>query len=66
MPETGLSILGNLMNAKGGFDPEELLADARGGRSESLGRVLELNRTDLALLARAQIDLAPPGARRCL
>ena len=30
------------MNAKGRLDPEELLADARGGRTESLGRVLEL------------------------
>jgi len=61
VPETGLSILVNLMNAKGGFDPEELLADARGGRTESLGRVLELNRTDLALLARAQIHLGLQG-----
>ena len=49
------------MNAKGRFDPEQLLADARGGRTESLGRVLELNRTDLALLARAQIDLRLQG-----
>jgi RNA polymerase sigma-70 factor, ECF subfamily len=46
----------NLMNATGRFDPEQLLAEARGGRSESLGRVLELNRTYLALLARTQID----------
>ncbi len=52
---------GDLMNAKGRFDPEQLLADARGGRTESLGRVLELNRTDLALLARAQIDLRLQG-----
>ena len=49
------------MNAKGRFDPEQLLADARGGRTESLGRVLELNRTDLGLLARAQIDLQLQG-----
>ena len=49
------------MNAKGRFDPEQLLADARGGRRESLGRVLELNRTDLALLARAQIGLRLQG-----
>ena len=49
------------MNAKGRFDPEQLLADARGGRTESLGRVLELNRTNLALLARAQIDLQLQG-----
>ena len=49
------------MNAPGRFDPEQLLADARGGRAESLGRVLELNRTELALLARAQIDLRLQG-----
>ena len=30
------------MNAEGRFDPEQLLADARGGRTESLGRLLEL------------------------
>ena len=40
---------------QGQFDPEQLLADARGGRTESLGRVLELSRTDLALLARAEL-----------
>jgi RNA polymerase sigma-70 factor (ECF subfamily) len=45
------------MNADGRIDPEKLLADARDGRAESLGRVLELSRTDLALLARAQIGL---------
>ncbi len=49
------------MNAKGRSDPEQLLADARGGRTESLGRVLEFYRTDLALLARAQIDLRLQG-----
>ena len=49
------------MNANGRFDPEQLLADARGGRTESLGRVLELNRTDLAVLARAQIGLHLQG-----
>ena len=43
------------MSAEGTFDPERLLADARGGRTESLGRVLELNRTDLALLARRKL-----------
>jgi RNA polymerase sigma-70 factor (ECF subfamily) len=43
------------MSASGRSDPEQLLADARGGRTGSLGRVLELLRTDLALLARAQI-----------
>ncbi len=41
------------MNTKGGFNPEELLADAHGGRTESLGSVLEFYRTDLAVLARA-------------
>jgi RNA polymerase sigma-70 factor, ECF subfamily len=61
VPETGLSILGNLMNAKGRFDPEELLADARSGCAESFGKVLELNRTDLALLARAQVDFRLQG-----
>jgi RNA polymerase sigma-70 factor (ECF subfamily) len=49
------------MNAKGRFDPEQLLADARSGRTDSLGRVLEFCRTDLALLARAQIDLKLQG-----
>jgi RNA polymerase sigma-70 factor (ECF subfamily) len=49
------------MDSKGGFDPEQLLADARGGLTEPLGRVLELNRADLALLARAQIDLRLQG-----
>ena len=36
------------MSANGRFDPEQLLAEARGGRRESLGKVLELNRADLA------------------
>ena len=49
------------MNAKGRFDPEQLLAEARGGRRESLGRALELNRTYLTLLARTQIDLHLQG-----
>jgi RNA polymerase sigma-70 factor (ECF subfamily) len=49
------------MNAKGRLDPEQLLADALGGRTDSLGRVLELNRRDLALLARAQIDFRLQG-----
>jgi RNA polymerase sigma-70 factor (ECF subfamily) len=49
------------MSAKGSFDPEQLLTDALGGRTESLGRVLESNRTDLALLARAQIGLRLQG-----
>jgi RNA polymerase sigma-70 factor (ECF subfamily) len=49
------------MNAQGRFDPEQLLAEARGGRRESLGRALELNRTYLTLLARTQIDLHLQG-----
>jgi len=53
------------MSAKGRFDPEQLLADARGGRREALGKALELNRTNLALWARAQIGLrlATPEAQ---
>ena len=50
------------MSAKGRFDPEQLLADARGGRREALGKALELNRTNLALWARAQIGLRLQGA----
>ena len=49
------------MSAQGRLDPEQLLADACSGRTESLGRVLELNRADLALLARAQIGLQLQG-----
>ncbi len=49
------------MNAEGSFDPELLMAEARGGRRESLGRALELNRTYLTLLARTQIDLHLQG-----
>ena len=49
------------MNTVGSFDPEQLLAEARGGRRESLGRALELNRTYLTLLARTQIDLHLQG-----
>jgi RNA polymerase sigma-70 factor (ECF subfamily) len=49
------------MNAEGRFDHEQLLAEARGGRRESLGRALELNRTYLTLLARTQIDLHLQG-----
>lgn len=37
-------------------DPEELLRAARGGDGEALGRLLELYRGYLALLARLQID----------
>jgi RNA polymerase sigma-70 factor (ECF subfamily) len=38
-------------------DPEELLAEARQGKAESLGALLELYRNYLHLLARTQIDL---------
>ena len=38
-------------------DPEQLLAEARHGGREALGRLLELYRNYLALLARTQIDL---------
>jgi RNA polymerase sigma-70 factor (ECF subfamily) len=51
----------DFMRAQGRLDPEQLLADARGGRTESLGRLLELNRTYLTLLARTQIDLHLQG-----
>jgi RNA polymerase sigma-70 factor (ECF subfamily) len=37
-------------------DPEQLLRAARGGDGEALGRLLELYRSYLALLARLQID----------
>jgi RNA polymerase sigma-70 factor (ECF subfamily) len=37
--------------------PEKLLADARAGRRESLGALLELYRNYLYLVARTQIDL---------
>ena len=49
------------MNAEGRYDSEQLLAEARGGRRESLGRALELNRTYLTLLARTQFDLHLQG-----
>jgi RNA polymerase sigma-70 factor (ECF subfamily) len=49
------------MNGNGRFEPEHLLAEARVGRRESLGRALELNRTYLTLLARTQIDLHVQG-----
>ena len=42
-------------------DPEQLLAEARVGRAESLGRLLEQYRNYLALLARTQIDLRVQG-----
>jgi RNA polymerase sigma-70 factor (ECF subfamily) len=49
------------MDAKGAPDHEQLLAEARQGRAESLGRLLELYRNYLALLARTQIDLHVRG-----
>jgi RNA polymerase sigma-70 factor, ECF subfamily len=49
------------MSANGKLAHEQLLAEARGGRHESLGRALELNRTYLTLLARTQIDLHLQG-----
>jgi RNA polymerase sigma-70 factor (ECF subfamily) len=49
------------MDAKGRPDPERLLAEARQGRRESLGRLLELYCNYLALLARTQIDLHLQG-----
>ncbi len=44
------------MTADASFDPEQLLAEARGGRRESLGRALEFSRSYLTLVARTQID----------
>jgi hypothetical protein len=52
---------GNGAEGIGRFEPEHLLAEARVGRRESLGRALELNRTYLTLLARTQIDLHVQG-----
>ena len=45
------------MHSKAGPNPETLLAEARQGRRESLGRLLELYRNYLYLLARTQIDI---------
>jgi RNA polymerase sigma-70 factor (ECF subfamily) len=42
-------------------DREQLLAEARGGRAESLGRLLEPYRNYLGLLARTQINLRVQG-----
>ena len=42
-------------------DPERLMADARLGKSERLGELLELYRNYLRLLARTQIDLHLQG-----
>ena len=44
-----------------GDDPAQLLVDAREGRGESLGALLELYRNYLHLLARTQIDLHLQG-----
>jgi RNA polymerase sigma-70 factor (ECF subfamily) len=49
------------MDAEAKPDPEQLLAEARRGRGESLGRLLERYRNYLALLARTQIDLTVQG-----
>jgi len=49
------------MDADSRPDPEQLLAEARQGRGDSLGRLLELYRNYLALLARTQIDLNVQG-----
>lgn len=45
------------MHSVGQPSPEQLLAEARGGRQECLGALLELYRNYLRLLARTQIDL---------
>src|SRR5438445_3677446 len=42
-------------------DPERLVAEARQGRSDRLGLLLELYRNYLRLLARTQIDLHLQG-----
>jgi RNA polymerase sigma-70 factor (ECF subfamily) len=49
------------MDAQGNPDPEQLLAEARRGRDEALGRLLEMYRNYLSLLARTQIDLHVQG-----
>jgi RNA polymerase sigma-70 factor (ECF subfamily) len=49
------------MNATGKADPEQLLAEARQGRRESLGKLLEQYRNYLLLLARTQVDLHVRG-----
>jgi RNA polymerase sigma-70 factor (ECF subfamily) len=45
------------MGSSEGQNPEQLLAEARRGRGECLGALLELYRNYLYLLARTQIDL---------
>jgi RNA polymerase sigma-70 factor (ECF subfamily) len=49
------------MHADGQPDPQQLLAEARQGRQDSLGALLQLYRHYLHLLARTQIDLHLPG-----
>jgi RNA polymerase sigma-70 factor (ECF subfamily) len=49
------------MHADGPPDPEQLLAEARQGRRDSLGALLQLYRNYLHLLARTQIDLHLQG-----
>jgi RNA polymerase sigma-70 factor (ECF subfamily) len=50
-----------MMDAEAKPDPKQLLAEARQGCAESLGRLLQLYRNYLALLARTQIDLNVQG-----
>src|SRR5262245_24651064 len=49
------------MSADQGRDPNQLLARARQGDTESLGALLELYRNYLHLMARTQIDLHLQG-----
>ncbi len=49
------------MHSNGRPKPEQLLAEARQGRSDCLGTLLELYRNYLHLLARTQIDLHLQG-----
>jgi RNA polymerase sigma-70 factor, ECF subfamily len=49
------------MPTDGRHDPDRLLAEARRGRRDSLGALLELYRNYLYLLARTQVDLHLQG-----
>src|SRR5215467_2878339 len=49
------------MDAEARPDPEQLLAEARQGHRPALGKLLELYRNYLELLARTQIDLHVQG-----
>jgi RNA polymerase sigma-70 factor (ECF subfamily) len=49
------------MPTDGRHDPDRLLAEARQGRRDSLGALLELYRNYLYLLARTQVDLHLQG-----